>query len=391
MTSFPRILLLSAALTLVFASGLFVGREILPASSQSPLQLTSVLRKDQLTFKTVEGVWNLLNTEYVGAGELDRQAVLSGAIRGMLDALGDPYTVFFDEKETRQFLQGLSGTFEGVGIEVALQEKGLTIITPLKDSPAQRAGVQAGDIILAIDGEGTEEMSLDDAVTRIRGTRGTQVTLRVLRGEVEQDIVVTRDTITVPSVRSEMRDSVAYIEILQFSEDTPGEFEAAAKEALRQDASSVVVDVRYNPGGYLESAVDVAGWFMPRNSLVVTEREGNGETRQHRTDGPASFAELPIIILQNEGSASASEILAGALRDNRSAVIVGKKSFGKGTVQTLESLDGGTSVKLTIARWITPSGVEINGTGIEAGVVVEDNPDTPEDEQLLRALEIARQ
>lgn len=391
MTSFPRILLLSAALTLVFASGLFVGREILPASSQSPLQLTSVLRKDQLTFKTVEGVWNLLNTEYVGAGELDRQAVLSGAIRGMLDALGDPYTVFFDEKETRQFLQGLSGTFEGVGIEVALQEKGLTIITPLKDSPAQRAGVQAGDIILAIDGEGTEEMSLDDAVTRIRGTRGTQVTLRVLRGEVEQDIVVTRDTITVPSVRSEMRDSVAYIEILQFSEDTPGEFEAAAKEALRQDASSVVVDVRYNPGGYLESAVDVAGWFMPRNSLVVTEREGNGETRQHRTDGPASFAELPIIILQNEGSASASEILAGALRDNRSAVIVGKKSFGKGTVQTLESLDGGTSVKLTIARWITPSGVEINGTGIEAGVVVEDNPDTLEDEQLLRALEIARQ
>lgn len=391
MTSLPRILFISAAAVLVFASGLFVGREILPASSQSPLQLSSVLKNDELTFETVEEVWNLLNTEYVGAGELDRQAVLSGAIRGMLDALGDPYTVFFDEEETDQFLQGLSGTFEGVGIEVALQEEGLTVITPLKDSPAQRAGVQAGDIIVAIDGERAEEMSLDDAVTRIRGTRGTQVTLRVLREGVEQDIVVTRDTITVPSVRSEMRDGVAYIEILQFSEDTPGEFEAAAKEALRQDASGVIVDVRYNPGGYLESAVDVAGWFMPRDSLVVTEREGSGETRQHRTDGPASFAELPVIVLQNEGSASASEILAGALRDNRSATIVGKKSFGKGTVQTLESLDGGTSVKLTIARWITPSGVEINGTGIEAGVVVEDDPETPEDEQLLRALEIAQQ
>jgi carboxyl-terminal processing protease len=364
---------------------------VLSRGAESSFQLPPILQDEELDFTTVEYVWNLLNTEYVGANGLDRQAILQGAIRGMLGALDDPYTVFFDDTETSEFLQGLNGTFEGVGIEVSLEEGGLTVISPLKDSPAQLAGIQAGDIIVAIDGTSAVGITLDEAVTKIRGPRDSQVVLRVLRDGKETDITVTRDTILVPSVRYEKKEGdVAYIEILQFSEDTDVEFERAAQRALNDGATSIVLDLRYNPGGYLEAAVDVAGWFTPRNTLVVTEREGSGETRQYRAQGPSSLSDIPVVILQNQGSASASEILAGVLRDARSAPIVGEKSFGKGTVQTLEELAGGTSIKFTIARWITPSGQEINGTGIEATVFVEENLETPEDEQLTRALEVAK-
>lgn len=370
---------------------MFVGARFLSSDGDSALQLPPILRAEEVSFATVQQVWDILNTEYVGAGGLDRTAIAQGAIRGMLAELDDPYTVFFDNKETSDFLSVLNGTFEGVGVEVALQDEGLVVISPLKDSPAQRAGVQAGDIIRAIDGTPTEGITLDEAVSKIRGPRDSQVVLRMARAGTELDITVIRDTITVPSVRYEQKEGgVAYIEIVQFSEDTAAEFERAAQRALNENTKVVVLDLRYNPGGFLEAAVDVAGWFTPRNSLVVTEREGSGETRQHRAQGPSSLADIPVVILQNEGSASASEILAGALRDVRQAPIVGKKSFGKGTVQTLERLDGGTSIKFTIARWITPSGQEINGTGIEATNEVEENRETPEDEQLLKALEVAK-
>ncbi|MEX0916752.1 MAG: S41 family peptidase, partial [Candidatus Spechtbacterales bacterium] len=266
-----------------------------------------------------------------------------------------------------------------------------TVISPLKDSPAQRAGIQTGDIIIAIDGASAQGITLNEAVEKIRGPRNSQVVLRMSRGGAELDITVTRDTILIPSVRYEKKEGgSAYIEILQFSEDTSAEFETAARRALDDGATSIVLDLRYNPGGYLEAAVEVAGWFTPRNTLVVTEREGSGETRQHRGGGPSSLGNIPVVILQNEGSASASEISAGALRDTRNAPVVGEKSFGKGTVQTLERLDGGTSIKFTIARWITPSGQEINGTGIEATVPIEDDAETLQDEQLEKALEVAR-
>lgn len=385
--SFIVILILAAT----FGSGVFVGANVLSRNVESSFQLPPILQDEELSFATVQQVWDILNTEYVGSNGLDHQAILQGAIRGMLGALEDPYTVFFDDTETSDFLQGLNGTFEGVGIEVSLEEEGLTVISPLKDSPAQLAGIQAGDVIVAIDGVNAIGITLDEAVTKIRGPRGSQVVLRVRRDGSELDITITRDTILIPSVRYEKKEGdVAYIEILQFSEDTDVEFERAAQSALNDGATSIVLDLRYNPGGYLEAAVDVAGWFTPRGTLVVTEREGSGETRQHRGQGPASLVDIPVVILQNEGSASASEILAGALRDARSAPVVGEKSFGKGTVQTLEKLAGGTSIKFTIARWITPLGQEINGTGIEATVFVEENPETPEDEQLEKALEVAR-
>lgn len=387
-----RIILGTLLLGVVFGCGVFVGSRFLTVGEQTSLQLPAILREDEVSFATVQYVWDILNTEYVGANGLDRAAVLQGAIRGMLSALDDPYTVFFDDSETSDFLNGLSGTFEGVGIEVSLEEDGLTVISPLKDSPAQKAGIEAGDVIIAIDGTLTQGITLDEAVSKIRGPRNSPVVLRVSRNGEERDITVIRDTITVPSVRYEKKDGgIAYIEILQFSDDTTAEFERLANSALADGTTAIVLDLRYNPGGYLEAAVDVAGWFTPRNTLVVTEREGSGTTRQHKTQGPSSLNDIPVVVLQNEGSASASEILSGALRDTRNAAIVGQKSFGKGTVQTLERLDGGTSIKFTIARWITPSGQEINGTGIEATVVVEDNADTPQDEQLERALEMARE
>ena len=247
---------------------------------------------------------------------------------------------------------------------------------------------------MAIDGEDSTAYSLEEAVTKIRGPKGTPVTLTVLRGSEKLDITVTRDTIQIPSLKWEMLESdIAYIELIQFSETSGKDFAKAASEILESDARRLILDLRNNPGGLLDASINIAGWFLPKDKLVVTEEIGNDIRREHKSSGPAMLKEFPLVILVNEGSASASEILAGALRDQNNIKIIGKKSYGKGSVQSLENLAGGTSLKLTIARWITPSGHYINGTGIEPDIEIEltqEDSNNQRDPQKEKAVEFIK-
>ena len=378
----------------IFSVGFFFGKQNISNDFKQGLDLSSIFADKQVDFSLVENVWNIINKKYINSNTIDKEALIYGAIRGMLEELNDPYTVFFDKEETGEFLNSVSGFFEGIGIEIGIRDEFLTVIAPLKDSPAQKAGIKTQDKIVAIDGEDSTAYSLEEAVTKIRGPKGTPVTLTVLRGSEKLNITVTRDTIQIPSLKWEMLESdIAYIELIQFSETSGKDFAKAASEILESDARRLILDLRNNPGGLLDASINIAGWFLPKDKLVVTEEIGNDIRREHKSSGPAMLKEFPLVILVNEGSASASEILAGALRDQNNIKIIGKKSYGKGSVQSLENLAGGTSLKLTIARWITPSGHYINGTGIEPDIEIEltqEDSNNQRDPQKEKAVEFIK-
>lgn len=383
-----RLTFLVLVIAVSFWLGITAGRN---TTANGTFDFSSIFSSEEVSFDLVEEVWQLLNTEYVDADNFDRREVIFGAIRGMIAGLNDPHTVFFDSEQTENFLRGLSGSFEGVGIEIAIRDEALVVIAPLKNSPAHRAGMRAGDRITAIDGETTEGITVEEAVSKIRGPQGTAVVLSVAReGSTDTtDIRIVRDTIEVASVELEIIDGhIAYITINQFAEPTVREFSKIAQEVLQSDVDRIVLDVRNNPGGFLNSTVVIAGWFMEPGTVVVIEESGDGTRSTLTTSGNGALADMPLVVLQNGGSASASEILAGALRDVRAAPIVGEQSFGKGTVQMIEELQGDTTIKLTVARWLTPSGQQINGIGITPTVEVIAQPDDDTDQQLDRALEI---
>jgi len=330
--------------------------------------------------------WDELHTLFIGT--LDDNKLSYGAIEGMVRASGDPYTAFSDPESTKQFKDTLKGSFSGIGAEMGVKNGLVVVIAPLEGSPAQKAGVQAGDIIVAVDKKNiTQDMSLDEVVRLIRGPKKQTVELKVFHKGADSttDISIVRDDIAVESVKSEIKDGVLHISILNFNGDTSEKFLQAAKEGVRQNVTGVVVDVRNNPGGYLDSAVDISSEFMSSGLPVVIER-GKQETT-HRSSGNGILKGLPVVVLINENSASASEIVAGALQDNLNVKVIGTKSFGKGSVQEVVDLSDGSSLRVTIAKWFTPKGRSINEHGIDPSIVVEDNKDTPEDEQLEKALE----
>ena len=341
-------------------------------------------------------VWNLVREKHIDRVDLDAKKMLYGAINGMLSASGDPYTNFFDPEENKQFTEMIDQTFDGIGAEMGMKERVLIIVAPLDDSPAQKAGLMAGDAVLKIDGVDTSSLTLDEDVARIRGPKGTDVTLTIFRsGDNEtKDIVVKRDKIQVKSVKFEMKsDGIAWIRISQFGEQTTTEFATAVKRAMGQNTKAIIVDVRNDPGGLLISAVDIAGYFLPNKSPVVIEENSDGKRETLNSSGNPSFGSLPIVVLIDGGSASASEILAGALKDNASdrVTLVGTKSFGKGSVQERIPVTGDTSVKITVAHWLTPSGKQINKLGITPDIEVSITPDdiaNKKDPQLAKAIEI---
>lgn len=342
-------------------------------------------------------VWNTLKEKYVDAEDLDAKQMLYGAIQGMLSSTGDPYTTFFDPEANKQFKEDLAGSFEGIGAEVGVRDQLLTIISPLSGSPAEQAGIHAGDIILKIDGEETNSMTLEDAVSKMRGEKGTEVSLTVYRKDIDEtlDIAITRDTIVVESIRTDYpAEGIARIKILQFGNDTAQDFRKAVSDIESRELKGLILDVRNDPGGSLDAVIDMAGLMLDRGSVVVMEEDHDGNREKIYASGGNGLKDIPTVVLINEGSASASEILAGALKDNRENVtLVGKTTFGKGSVQELLPLPQGTSVKVTVAKWLTPAGYQINKEGIAPDVEVDrttEDYDNDRDPQLDKALEILK-
>lgn len=367
-----------------------------------PVSRTEISNADpgarEVDFALFWKVWDILREKYVDRSELDPEQLVYGAIDGMLAASGDEYTTFFDPEEQKAFDEEISGKFEGIGAEMGIRDGILTVIAPLEGAPAEEAGLRPNDKVLKIDGESSANLSLDESVDRIRGPKGTEVRLTIYHeGEEEsREIVVTRGLITVKSLRLGFEDpDIAVLRISRFGEETESEYRAAASEMIAKGARGIIVDLRSDPGGLLDAAISIASTMLPKGDVVVIEENASGERRAVEAFGGDRFSGIPTVVLIDEGSASASEILAGALRENRdNVVLVGKKSFGKGSVQELVPSSADTSVKVTIARWLTPDGHQIHEAGISPDEEVEltlDDFKNDRDPQMDRALEILRE
>jgi len=353
----------------------------------------------EIDFSLFWEVYHKLQEKFVDKGKFDVQKMIYGAISGMVKSLGDPYTVFFPPEETKRFEEDVKGVFEGVGMEIGIRKGQLQVIAPLEGTPAQRAGLRPGDKILKINDTPTSDLTIDEAVNLIRGPKGTEVTLTIFREEWEKtkEIKVVRDVIEVPSLKWEMKEingqKIAYIQLYQFSEKASFDFRKAAIEILESPAQKIILDLRNNPGGYLEVAQDITGWFLEKGKTVVIEDFGQGNKNEYKSQGPGTFSDYKVVILINQGSASGAEILAGALRDNRGILLIGEKSFGKGSVQELEKLKEGSSLKITVAKWLTPKGELITDVGLTPNIKVEmteEDYNEGKDPQLEKAIEVIK-
>ncbi len=343
-------------------------------------------------------VWKLLEERYIAASsttEITTEDKIYGAIQGLVSSYGDPYTVFLPPKESEAFAEDIAGNFSGIGMEVGNRDGVVSVIAPLADTPAERAGLISGDLIIKIDGESTEGMSIDEAVRRIRGEKGTPVTLSIFReGELEiRDITVVRDTIVIPTVKTEDMGDVFVISLYSFNAMAEAKMQEAIAEYVKSDATKMVLDLRGNPGGYLQSAVAIASYFLPTGKVVVRERHGDVlDDKLYRSQGRTLGERAPktLVVLIDNGSASASEILAGALSEHGYATLIGVNTFGKGSVQELVDIDGGSSLKVTIARWLTPNGLSISDGGLKPDITVKRSAEdrlADKDPQLTAALD----
>lgn len=320
-----------------------------------------------------------------------------GMIQGLAGSLGDPYSFFLPPAENEIFEEDISGEFQGVGMEIAVRDQVLTVVSPLRGTPAERAGIKSGDRVLEIDGESTSGLDIGTAVAKIRGPAGTQVTLLIMREgfETPREFEVTREVINVPIVTTEARDDVFIIEVASFTANSTNLFRSALREFAESRSRHLILDLRGNPGGYLEASVEMASWFLPSGRVVVVEDYGdNAEDIVHRSRGYNVFNDnLRMVILVDRGSASASEILAGALRHYGVAQMVGDRTFGKGSVQELIEITPDTALKLTVARWVGPDGEPIPLEGLAPDVeveITEEDIEAGRDPQLERAIEIVR-
>lgn len=398
-------------ISLSFFAGYDVGKQSIglgPTDSLSLINADTYSAEATLDFRQFWQVWQYIKDNYVKA-DITEQQLFYGALDGLVASLQDPYSVFFDPEINKQFQQELSGAFEGIGAEIGIKENQLTIIAPLPSTPAERAGVLAGDRVLAIDGQDTAPLSLDESVKRIRGPRGSTVILTVVRTDTPEplEISIVRDTIEIDSVRFVRKDpagkqppveqklmdgDIAYIELQYFNENTLADWNGVVSQILQANPRGIILDLRNNPGGFLDTAIEIAGeWAGDRP--VVLERLRDGETLHHVPRRQARLHTIPTVVLINYGSASGSEIVAGALQDYDLATLVGEKTFGKGSVQDLREFSDGSSVKLTIAEWLTPLERHINNAGVapdEEVVMTRDDFQSKGDIQLQKALELLR-
>ena len=365
--SFTRAAGLSALAGLIFLSGwgLGSGRIVL---SQDQLFRKSVQEDlpPNLDYTAVEQAYDILKRDY--DGELRSDELMDGLMSGLATATGDPHTEYLNKEAAKEFNDQLNGTFTGIGAELSKDAQGnLTVIAPIAGFPAEKAGLKPKDVIVEIDGENTNGLSVSEGVRKIRGPKGTKVSLTIVRGgtqEIKVDIV--RDQITIASVTTEtLEGNIGHIKISRFSDDTASLAQKAANDLKQAGVKGIILDMRNNPGGLLDASVSLSSLWLPQGKTVLTERRDNTVIRNYTAKGSAPLRGIPTVVLINEGSASASEITAGALRDNGVATVIGVKSYGKGSVQQLEHLMNGGVLKITIAHWFTPQGVNIGKEGIK--------------------------
>ncbi len=382
----------------IFFIGTYVGYSRRPEIDKV-LSLTHKESQVQTTadFSSFWKAWNLINEKSIYAKKVTDQDRVWGAIQGLASSLGDPYTVFFPPEENKLFNEEIQGSFSGIGAEIGIKDKVLTVVAPLKGSPAMAAGIKSGDKILKIDKIETNDMTVDKAINLIRGTKGTVVTLTILRaGErTTREIKITRDNIQIPTIDSELRkDNIFVIKFYSFSQNSAELFRQALNEFIKSGSHKLILDLRGNPGGYLNSAVDIGSWFIDQGKIIVSEDFGsNRKPIIYRSHGPRLFNKesLDFVILVDGGSASASEILSGALREHGVATLIGEKTFGKGSVQELLPVTEDTSLKVTVAKWLTPNGVSISEKGLDPDILVPftlKDLDAKRDPQMDKAIEV---
>lgn len=380
-----------------FSAGIFIGYhngkeidKVIGISNKETMVATEV------DFTPFWKVWNTINEKYPSASSVTDQEKVYGAISGLIGSLNDPYSVFFNPDETKSFEEEISGNFDGIGIEIGMKDKILTVVAPLKNTPAYRADIKSGDKILQIDKTVTSGLGSDEAIKLIRGPKGTPVTLTIFREGLDKplEIKIIRDTINIPTLDTEARkDGIFVIKLYSFSANSNNLFRNAIKQFVNAGYDKLLLDLRGNPGGYLDSAVDMASWFLPGGKIVVTEDYGNNKEGEiFRSKGYDLFSDkLKFVILIDNGSASASEILAGALQDNGKAKLVGTKSFGKGSVQQVVDVTRDTILKITVAKWLTPSGISISDKGLTPDYIVEvtqKDIESKKDPQMEKAVEL---
>ncbi len=380
--------LLALAALAIFFGGFLLGS--VKANGAILWQLYSSKEPENVDLTPLWRVWHIIDQKYVPTKVAsstvvteektaleDLQKRVWGMAQGLAASLGDPYTVFLPPQENKQFNEDISGHFEGVGMEIAVRDGVLTVVSPLKGTPAYKAGIKAGDKIIEIDGKSTEGINIQKAVQIIRGPKGSDVTFTIIReGEPEPlKITVTRDRIEIPVIEtSRPEKGVFMIELMSFTQDSPERFANAMAEFIASGDKKLIIDLRGNPGGYLDAAVNIASWFLPKGALVVTEDFGKKRPPiEHRSSGIyyKPLLDTELVVLIDKGSASASEILAGALRAHKRATLIGENSFGKGSVQELVPITADTSLKVTVARFLLPDGEWIMEKGIEPDITVE--------------------
>jgi carboxyl-terminal processing protease len=334
-------------------------------------------------------LWQLVEQQYLYTDKIQDKEAAYRAAEGLINSLGDPYTVFMRPVDAEQFQSQIDGQVSGIGAQVEYVDNALTVIAPITGSPAQKAGLRPGDRITEVDGKSLAGLNLIQAVDKIRGPKGTDVTLTIIRDGSEIEVTLKRDTVRLPEIDISMQDGIAVVRLVQFGQTTDTQLRALMADVQTKKPKGVVLDLRNNPGGLLHAAEITLSNFLPEGSAVAVIKSKTDEFTEVTSDAPTIDEDIPMVVLMNKGSASASEIVAGALQDHKRAVIVGETSFGKGTVQQIIEFKDGSSVKMTIAEWLTPKSRAINKVGIEPDVPVKSGDGT-RDEQLLKALDLLR-
>ncbi len=382
------------AIILALFVGIYIGGHNAANVNRSDLVDQSVVSSDK--FQIFWKAWQILDNKFVTAASSTVDEKIYGAIQGLASSYGDPYTVFFPPEESKAFQEDISGNFQGVGMEIGIKDKQLQVVAPIKGSPADRAGVKSGDLILKIDDKATNDMSVDAAVKLIRGPKDSQVKITFFPVGGTKTVVktITRDIINIPTLDTDTKPGgIFVIKLYSFTADSPDLFRNALRAFVASGDHKLILDLRGNPGGYLDAAWDMASWFLPAGKAVVTEDfGGNNAPKVYASKGYNIFNNnLQMMILVDNGSASAAEILAGALKENGVAKLVGVKTFGKGSVQELVSLTSDTSLKITIARWLTPSGHNLSHDGLDPDYNVEitdKDVAAKNDSQMKKAVEL---